>query len=93
MGLMAKHILQKKSNEPEDTAIETTENETEKKDNQKDLTEYHRASGWLQVTKYTSIELWIRGERRMGQKHIWKNNTENFSKLDQNYKPTDPKLL
>lgn len=50
-------MLQKKSNEPEDTAIETIENEMEKKDNQKDLTEYHRASGQLQVTKYTSVEL------------------------------------
>lgn len=37
MGFMAKHMLQEKSNEPEDTAIETIENETgQKKDNQKD---------------------------------------------------------
>lgn len=90
---MAKHMLQEKSNEPEDTAIETIENETgQKKDNQKDWTEHHGALRQLQVTKYTRN--WTLSERRerMGQKHIWRNNTEKFSKLDQNYKPTDSKL-
>lgn len=54
MGFMAKHMLQEKSNEPEDTAIETIENETgQKKDNQKDWTEHHGALRQLQITKYT----------------------------------------